>query len=203
MKVITRSISFLIFAVLLFSVNGFSQATANSYKILSNSTMTLYGTSTLHSFTVNADEISGYITMQEQENGFQLGQSTKLDVTIPVKELKTEKESMNDNMYDALKADDNPNITYMLQSINPTEIPCSTKDSVEIKTTGILTIAGVSKTVDVDVYGSRTKSGDIEFKGEKKVKMTDFGVKPPTMFFGTIKVGDEITVAFDLLVSNK
>jgi hypothetical protein len=41
----------------------------------------------------------------------------------------------------------------------------------------------------------------IRFKGSKQFKMTEYGVKPPTLMLGTMKVGDPVTVSFDLALS--
>jgi hypothetical protein len=32
--------------------------------------------------------------------------------------------------------------------------------------------------------------------------MTEFGVKPPTLMLGTMKVGDKVKVGFDLYLKN-
>jgi len=45
------------------------------------------------------------------------------------------------------------------------------------------------------------ENGTIRFKGSKQFKMTEYGVKPPSLMLGTMKVGDLITVSFDLVLS--
>ena len=37
-------------------------------------------------------------------------------------------------------------------------------------------------------------------KGSKQLKMTDFGVRPPTLMMGTMKVHDPVKVSFDVLL---
>jgi polyisoprenoid-binding protein YceI len=128
---------------------------------------------------------------------------SSLKVVIPVKKLDTDKSSMNDNMYDALKADDNPNITYELTKVSSGVLPSVAGDSVQLSTTGVLSIAGKQNVIEMNVVGSLTKDGKVQFKGQKKIKMTDFGVDPPTMLFGTIRTGDEVTIKFDLLLAKK
>jgi hypothetical protein len=32
--------------------------------------------------------------------------------------------------------------------------------------------------------------------GSKKIRMTEFGVKPPSFMLGALKVGDEVTVEY-------
>jgi len=32
----------------------------------------------------------------------------------------------------------------------------------------------------------------------KKIKMSDYGIDPPSFMFGTVKTGDEMTVSFNV-----
>jgi hypothetical protein len=44
-------------------------------------------------------------------------------------------------------------------------------------------------------------NGDLQFSASKKIKMTEYKMEPPTAMMGTIKVGDEVTVNFDITVT--
>jgi polyisoprenoid-binding protein YceI len=61
------------------------------------------------------------------------------------------------------------------------------------KVEGTLTLHGVSRTVKIDVK----KNGDA-YAGMTKIKQTDFAIKPATAAGGSIKVKDEIEVAFEI-----
>lgn len=187
----------------LINVNAQEANTGVNYKILPGSAMEIDGTSTLHNFEIKAKEIDGTMVLTNAQDKGATSDSAKtlssLKVVIPVKKLDTDKSSMNDNMYDALKADDNPNIIYELQSVKSGLLPAA-GDSVQLSTTGALTIAGKKKVIDMSVTGFVTKEGKVQFKGQKKLLMTDFGVDPPTMLFGTIKTGDAVVIKFNLLL---
>jgi hypothetical protein len=45
------------------------------------------------------------------------------------------------------------------------------------------------------------ENGTVTLKGTKLLKMTDYGVKPPSLMFGTMKVADAVTVSFDLVLN--
>jgi polyisoprenoid-binding protein YceI len=75
-----------------------------------------------------------------------------------------------------------------------------TSDSFTVKSVGTLTIAGTEKTVNMDVTASKLPDGSIRAEGELPLLMTDFGVKPPTAMFGTLRTDNKITVKFSLLV---
>ncbi len=194
-----------LFTISSFFTLSFAQASSEvKYTILPQSIITVDGTSTLHNFTVNAKEIEGYLVVNKTagDKTPAFGNSAQMNVSIPVKKLDTDKSSMNDNMDDALKADKYPDITFVLKNLN-TVSKAAAGDSVELKADGSLSIAGVSKNIELTLYGRQNSDGTLHFSGKKELAMTDYGVKPPTMFFGAIKVGKKVTVNFNLLLAAK
>src|SRR5208282_5876100 len=67
------------------------------------------------------------------------------------------------------------------------------------KTSGQLTIAGQSKPVTMDVEFRLSPDG-VTVKGSYTLKMSDYGIKPPTLMLGAIKVRDPVTIRFDLVL---
>ncbi|MCB0855839.1 MAG: YceI family protein, partial [Bacteroidetes bacterium] len=61
---------------------------------------------------------------------------------------------------------------------------------------GQLTIAGVTKTITLNADCKVSDNGQITCTGSKKIKMSDYGIDPPTAMFGTIKTGDDLTIVF-------
>ncbi len=207
MKSIKSIIPIIIIAGLLCG-KSFAQATKEvKYQILPASKLTIDGTSTFHKFTINATELDGYLVMNgTKSNGnfkADLENVGTLNVVVPVKKLNSGENSMNENMDKALKAEENPDITFALKNIAVSNEKTSAGDALKIYANGILTIAGVSKEINMTVESSKTQDGLLHFTGEQSLKMTDYGVKPPTMFFGTVTVGDAVTVHFDLTLAAK
>jgi len=99
-----------------------------------------------------------------------------------------------------LKADQFPQITFVLTDplanlpYGANQLPVSVK--------GLLTIAGVTKSVSIPLKISITDQNKITVDGAPRIKMTDFDVDPPTMFFGTVKVGAMITFNFNTTFSS-
>ncbi|MEP1791697.1 YceI family protein, partial [Reichenbachiella sp.] len=60
---------------------------------------------------------------------------------------------------------------------------------------GELLIAGKSNEIPVRLTINNTSK--LSVSGSIKIKMTDYGITPPTAVFGTIKTGDDITIQFD------
>lgn len=126
----------------------------------------------------------------------------KVRVTIPVKALECGKSKMNRDLYNALKAEKHPRISYELlqadllsQSTNPDSLGW-----MKIKTKGLLTIAGVTDTTDLVVEGQLVGQDRFRVKGVKPLNMHDFNIDPPTALMGLIKVNEKLTVHFDVSV---
>jgi polyisoprenoid-binding protein YceI len=82
-------------------------------------------------------------------------------------------------------------------------VPGEAKDSFTFKTVGSLTIAGKENKLAMDVTANRLPDGTVKATGMVPIKMTDYGIKPPTAIFGRLKTGDEVKVNFELTVGAK
>jgi polyisoprenoid-binding protein YceI len=124
----------------------------------------------------------------------------KVEVRIPVKALHCNHGGMDGNVYKALKADQAPEISYIMATL---EAVPGANDTMTLKTVGTLTIAGRENKVSMDVETTRLPDGTLKAKGLLPVKMTDYGIEPPTAIFGRLKTGDEVKVGFELTVGAK
>ncbi|MGI9158413.1 MAG: YceI family protein, partial [Saprospiraceae bacterium] len=157
-------------------------------------TMAIKGTSNLHDWESSAKEVRGKADLTIEEG--KLSAINSLNVEVPVKSIKSTKGSIMDSKtYDALKADDHPKITFKLERATPIK---QSGDGYSVTATGSLAIAGVTKKVDLSVKGKMDAGGNLLFSGSKKIKMTDYGIKPPTALMGTMTVGDEVDVVFSV-----
>ena len=123
------------------------------------------------------------------------------DVKVPVKSLKCGHDAMDNNLYKALKATDSSSIDYILATFEA--VPGEAKDTFTLHTVGTLTVAGAENKVEMDVVASRMPDGSVVAKGLVPIKMTDFGIKPPTAIFGRLKTGNEVKVNFELTIGAK
>lgn len=164
--------------------------TAQDFQLQSaKSTCVVAGTSTLHDWTMDAEQMSGKASLTLTDG--QVTGISKLTFQVKVESLKSHKSGMDKNAYKAMKSDQYPTIDYELARI----ISIADKDGGQlIKTGGKLTIAGVTKSVYLDVVAKN--SGTVSFEGSTTFKMSDYGVEPPTALMGSIKTGDEITITF-------
>jgi polyisoprenoid-binding protein YceI len=178
--------------VLLLLSLGYLQA-QESYQ-LRTAEISISGTSSLHDWTSKTTKLtaSGDLTV---ENG-NLVDIPALKVSIPVTSITSEKGKIMDNKtYKALLSDEHPNITFKLQELQ--SIDTNGKD-MTLTVRGQLTIAGTSKAVQLTAKAKADGKGGFQFSGSKALKMTDFGIDPPTALLGTLKTGDDITIAYQI-----
>lgn len=149
------------------------------------------GTSTMKSFSCTASKIDVSVSSEPGPAPNELVQSASL--IVPVASLDCKNGTMNSHMRKALKAQNNPQISWRMSSYRVT--------GTEVLIKGRLSIAGTEKPVEFSATGNADNDGTIRIKGSTKFKMSEYGVKPPSLMLGSMKVGDPITVAFDLLLT--
>ncbi len=186
----------LLFTALLLTGTSFTPAGRNfSLKSVKAS---VQGTSTLHEWKSDITKIEFKGSLHEEGNALKTIED--VEVKIPVVSIKsTEGKKMDNKTYEAFKSEKNPFIIY---TFNSAQVKEDANHIVTIETSGNLTMAGVTQTVSLNATGTVLENGDLHLSVSKKLKMTDFKMVPPTMFMGTIKVGDKITVNFDLILTH-
>jgi polyisoprenoid-binding protein YceI len=159
--------------------------------------MKLSGTSTLHKWAMDAKTFSGEAQFSfKSGSGGELTSIKSLNFSLEVQNLKSGEKGLDKNAYKALKTTKYKDILYQLISAT---ISPDNNNRYLVKTSGNLTIAGVTKEVTMDVYCVVNKDESITCNGSKKLKMTDYQVKPPTFMLGAMKTGDAITLDFVLV----
>lgn len=173
-------------------------ASAIRLRLEPGSELTIAGTSNVHDFVCKTNKINAYVDV---DPGYtrDLTRVTRpivsVQVNIAVKSLSCGNKQMDENMYKTLKADQNQIIKYTLSGY---DILDGSAAAFAATTTGTLTIMGKDKVVAMKIDAARFNEGKATAQGEETLLMTDFGIKPPSFMFGTMKVGNEIKVKFNL-----
>jgi polyisoprenoid-binding protein YceI len=163
------------------------------------------GTSNLHGWSCKATTLDAAVEL-DAATATQISVAPpkslkRVQVKVPVKSIKCGHGGMDDNLYKALKADDTPEISYIMATFDAA--PGEVKDSFTLHTVGTLTIAGKENSLSMDVTATRMPDGTVKAVGVVPIKMTDYGIKPPTAIFGRLKTGDEVKINFELSVGAK
>lgn len=101
---------------------------------------------------------------------------------------------MDGKAYDAVKSDKFPNIQFKAGKLNI--------QGNRITGKGELSIAGEKRPIDLNAEIKNRNGSEMQIVGEVPLKMTDFGITPPTAMFGTLKTGDDLVIKYDILINN-
>jgi polyisoprenoid-binding protein YceI len=149
---------------------------------------TVSGTSTVRGWTCS---VSGTAAVTPGSStpapGFAAGvQSATL--TVPVADFECPDETMTEHLMDAMKPAEFSEITFQLDSYEAS--------GGSATASGALTIQGVSMPVSFPI--SLTPSGaGVAIAGEVGLDMTEYGVEPPVVLLGLLRVGPEIRIQFE------
>lgn len=164
------------FKILVLAFGLFSGVVAGQ-KISSKNVKTVVtGTSTMHDWSMTSN--TGSFTANVSGNAL-----TDVQYTLGAKSLKSGKGAMDSNAYKALEADKFPNITFTATSVN---IGKGTM-------TGKLKVTDVTKTVSFPVTVAKSANG-YTITGIETIKLTDYGVTPPSFMMNTVKTGNDIKI---------
>ncbi len=163
------------------------------------------GTSNLHEWSCKATSLEATVELDASAAARVSVAPPKalkrVEVKVPVRSLKCNHGGMDGNVYKALKADQSPEISYIMATFEAA--PNNGTDDFVVHATGTLTIAGKENALDMEVKATRLPDGTVKATGVVPIKMTDYGIKPPTAIFGRLKTGDEVKVNFELSVGAK
>lgn len=156
-------------------------------------TVTVSGTSTLHDWSVRATGLRGSLDLPA---GFLSGETTAVPAarfTLPVRALQSEHDQMNTLMWEALQTTKHPELSFALESAR---LQGAGGPTVKVEVKGALTVAGVARPVTL-VLDVRRDGNRLLASGELPLKMSDFGIKPPTAMMGTMHTGDAVRVKIE------
>ena len=177
-------------------------ATREPLELQPESRLWVAGTSTVRSFECQAGAFDAKIesTGSDAVAAILAGEKavSNVEITVPAEKLDCRNGTMNEHMRKALKAKEFPTIVFRASSY---DLARST-DSVGVSLTGSLTLGGVQKPIAVKATAKRGAEGTLVVSGAREVRMTEFGLKPPTLMLGTLKVDDKVTVGFDVVLKN-
>jgi len=163
------------------------------------------GMSNLHGWKCTAEKLEAAIEVDAlaatQLNTAAPKTLKNVQVKVPVRSLKCGHGAMDNNLYKALNADASPDVSYILATFEAA--PSEAKDAFTLHTIGTLTVAGKENKIEMDVAATRMADGSVTAKGIVPIKMTDYGIQPPTAIFGRLKTGNEVKVSFELMIGAK
>jgi len=177
-------------------------AQATKYNVSEETKMTVSGTSTLHDWTSEVNEVKGYVEVNDKfgkngkvKKGDEIG---AVNIHVTVKSIISPRgATMDKKTYDALKSEDHPEIIFDMKNCVVSSV---SSDTFTVVAKGDLTVAGVTKEVDFPVEGKILSGDKMSFTGAYKLNMKEYDMEPPSAMFGQIVTGEEVEIKFELLV---
>jgi polyisoprenoid-binding protein YceI len=159
------------------------------------------GTSTVRSFSCKAGEVNAVVEASGAGAIQQLLSAEKgvktVHVTVPAERLDCGNGTMNEHMRKAIKLSENKTIEFKLADYDVAR----SADGVAGTIKGTLNLGGVSKPITMKAEG-KPEGEMLHVTGSYDLDMTEYGLKPPTLMFGRIKVGKTVKVKYDLLLKS-
>jgi polyisoprenoid-binding protein YceI len=159
------------------------------------------GTSSIRSFSCQAGEVKATVEASGSNAVARLMTGEKavesVNVVVPSEKLDCGNGTMNEHMRKAIKAEEAPTIAFHVTSYEMTKEANGVAGSL----TGTLSLGGKTKTITVPATGAM-ESGALHVTGSYPLTMSDYDLKAPSLMFGRIKVRDQVTVKFDLLLKS-
>ncbi|MBO6575081.1 MAG: YceI family protein [Rhodothermales bacterium] len=151
--------------------------------VLPSSRAWIEGSASGRKFVCQVDSVAGTGSWDKTVSG---------ELAISVEGIACENRRMTADLRDLLDVTAHPFIEYEVLRAWPES------DSASAVADGWLTVAGASRQTQVSGTLERVNAETARLRGSVDLMLTDFGLQPPTKFFGLIKVRNRITVRFDI-----
>jgi polyisoprenoid-binding protein YceI len=158
--------------------------------------ITIEGTSNVHGWTCATGQYTGNADAATTAAG--LTGLSALSISVPVAQIDCDNGTMNTKLREALRASAAPNIRFVLGNAT---VSTPRNNRFNVSASGQLTIAGQTRPVSFQAQGQALANGRFRFQGSVPITMSQYGVRPPTAMMGTMRVGDRVTVRFDVTLA--
>lgn len=160
---------------------------------VAKSTFEVAGTSNIHDWVMRSTEGTGSAILTITDS--KLTDIKNLTITLLAESIKSSKTSMDDVAYESLDTKTHKNIRYALKSAEKL-------NETTWMLTGTYTIAGVSKEYKTQIRITSNDNDTFTLQGSNRMTFVDFEMTPPTAALGVVKAGKELTVLFNITLTD-
>lgn len=148
------------------------------------------GTSTVRNWTCY---VGGAVEIVPGESapsapGFEEGVQS-VSVTVQVDEIECPEDDMMEHLQEAMHAEEYPEIVYQMDGY-------TVGSGNTVTTTGTLTMVGTTHPVEMEM-DLDPSGGAVQVEGELRVDMQEWGIEPPRVLAGLLRVGPEVLLEFE------
>jgi len=167
-----------------------SSASAGNLK--GNCDIRILGTSTLHDFSGTVRCQPFPVSLVGDADGRMV--IPGVEIAVLVEEMDTQNKSRDKQMREMFQSERFPRIQAVLSNLDPAKIRQEMRNDPNGKGTVELTlkIRDVERRIQAVISNLRENPGWVSFDAEFPLSLKEYGLKPPTVFFGAIRVGDKV-----------
>jgi len=173
-------------------IQGYTQESyvVDSHEIVIN------GSSNIQSWSAEVEDLSGTFILQIEEG--KIIDIGNVDIRMEGESIQgSEGRMMNNKIYEALDTDNHQEISFLLRDVlSLAENP----GTAIVSARGVITVAGVSRVVEMNITGQLLSDGKVVFEGKQDLKMSDFRMDPPRAMFGALRTRDEVEVEYRVVL---
>jgi polyisoprenoid-binding protein YceI len=182
-----------LFLLALVAFTNYSIAQNVIYSNTTKSNLEIKGSSSLHDWNMDSNKFNCSITVNNKDEELVI---KDVDFKCVSSSLKSENSIMDKKAWDALKINE-----YKLIQFNSSELIEIIKSNkkTEGKINGELTLEGIKKQITIPYTSELDEVGNLKISGAVNIKMSEYGIDPPTALLGALKTGDVVTVSFHVV----
>ena len=166
----------------------------------------IQGKATTHTFTCEVNRVEGEATLPSSQEALSSAQGRsdrgeqqpEVVVRVPVEAFDCGNSRMTADLKETLKMEEHPTIRLELVHATVRDPVPGQPNWRQVEVLGTLTIAGKKRLRRIHLTGRAFGDERFRIRGCHPVRMTYFGIEPPTKAFGLIKVKNRVEVQFDL-----
>jgi len=148
------------------------------------------GSSTVHDFAGSTHDVSGSLRFVFADPT----SAPEAQIVVDARTLDTENEDRDAEMHEEhLQSAQYPTMTFTLKSVRDARTEAG-GDELSATAAGTFEIHGRQRDVELPVKIAKRPGRRILVEGECPLKMSDFGIEPPTALGGVIKTSDDVLV---------
>jgi polyisoprenoid-binding protein YceI len=174
------------------------------YRLLPASALWIEGTTPVSGFTCRAEGAAGRGAARAHPL-YDPAEQVRLDaaLAVPVRSFDCGQDRMNRDLADALRAEAHPRIELRLTGVSFGSDRASEaaseagEDWQRVEAWGVLSLGGEEQPVRLRGEAKRT-GAHLRARGSYPMRMSDFGVEPPSGPLGLIRARDDVLIHFDL-----
>jgi hypothetical protein len=169
--------------------------------VRSDSKLWLEGSSNVRDWRCDATTLDASVDFGEYgvraSDPMGVTQLRHVQVRVPARALTCGRGQMDRIMYKALHVDDEPDCQ---QIVGYFDVVARSSREHDLVMQGTLRVAGRERSVRLPIEVERLPDGTLRARGALPILMTDYGITPPSAFFGVLRTENRIVVKFDLLI---